>query len=204
MATFLTPSLIEQAHRIIDKSDQLEGFVPGEGSLTPKFVLVSEAPGAKEAQLSHGFQGPACTELNSWLTALGVRREEISITGAVRSRPFTETNGRKKDRRPSQEEIIAFAPLLDYELAQLPADTLLVPMGNTGLQRLLGRQMKISQVHGELIKSPVLDFHASTKRFVLGTRTYSVLPLFHPSYIRRFPSKRGLVNEDLAMLKSLL
>ncbi len=204
MATFLTPALIQRAHELIDANDHLEGFVPGEGSLTPKLVLVSEAPGAKEAELSHGFQGPAGTELNKWLASLGITRDEIYMTGAIRARPFTETNGRKRDRQPTQAELKAFAPLLDHELAALPSGTLLVPLGNTGLQRLLGNKMKITQVHGELMKMPILTFHVAINQFKPGARTYSLFPLFHPSYVRRFPSKRTLVEDDLKMLKTLL
>lgn len=204
MATFLTPALIQHAHELIDANENLEGFVPGEGSLTPKLVLVSEAPGAKEAELSHGFQGRAGTELNDWLALLGLTRDEIYMTGAVRARPFTEKNGRKRDRRPTQAELKAFAPLLDHELVALPAGTLLVPLGNTGLQRLLGNKMKITQVHGELMKMPILTFHAAVEKFRPSVRTYSLFPLFHPSYVRRFPSKRSLVEDDLKMLKTFL
>ncbi|GEK28637.1 uracil-DNA glycosylase [Furfurilactobacillus siliginis] len=204
MATFLTDLMIEQAKQLINENPKLEGFVPGEGSLTPKFVLVSEAPGAKEAELSYGFQGPAGRELNRWLELLGVTRDEIYMTGAVRARPFDETNGRKRDRKPSRAEIADFAPLLDFELSQLPDNTLLVPLGNTGLQRLLGNRLTITKIHGDLIKSPVLEYHLATKKYLPSKRVYPILPLFHPSYSRRFPSKRPLIDADLAVLKELL
>lgn len=204
MATFLTDSMIKQAKQLIASNPKLEGFVPGEGSLTPKFVLVSEAPGAKEAVLSHGFQGPAGDELNRWLAELGVTRDEIYMTGAVRARPFDENNGRKRDRKPSRAEIADFAPMLDFELSQLPENTLLVPLGNTGLQRLLGNRLMISKIHGELVKAPVLEYHPTTNQYLPSKRIYPVLPLFHPSYSRRFPSKRPLIDADLAVLKELL
>lgn len=139
MATFLTPELIQQAKRLIESAAQLEGFVPGEGSLTPRFTIVSEAPGRVEAETGHGFMGPAGQELNTWLAELDVTRDEIYMTGAVRARPFATLKGRKRDRKPTRAEENAFAPLLDAELAALPAaNDLLVPLGNTGLQRLIG------------------------------------------------------------------
>ncbi|MGV0168180.1 uracil-DNA glycosylase [Furfurilactobacillus sp. WILCCON 0119] len=203
MATLLTTEEIKTAKEWIAESPTLEGFVPSEGSLTPRFVLVSEAPGATEAAVGHPFQGPAGATLDDWLAKIGVTRDELYLTGAVRARPFSETNGRKRDRKPTSAEIAQFAPLLDHELAALTG-RLLVPLGNTGLQRLLGNKLKISQVHGQLLKSPIMEWHPATKRFQPGKTTYSILPLFHPSYIRRFPGKQELVAADLAMLQSIM
>lgn len=203
MATFLTRQLIDTARQIVAESPALEGFVPGEGSLTPQFTVVSEAPGKVEAQTGHGFMGPAGQELNYWLAELGVTRDEIYLTGAVRARPFSETNGRKKDRKPTAAEEQAFAPLLDFELASLPAkNDLLVPLGNTGLQRLLGKSEKVGTVHGQLIRRPVRYWDGGHYRW--SKRQYLLFTMFHPSYVRRFPSQRPLVMADVARLKQIL
>lgn len=204
MTTMMTTAEIETAKQLIAANPKLTGFVPGEGSLTPKLAIISEAPGAKEDELGHPFQGPAGQELNEWLAQLGLTRDQIYITGAVRARPFDEHDGRLRDRKPTAAEVAAFAPLLDHELARIPLNTLILPLGNTGLQRLLGPQYKITQVHGQLIKAPLLQYHPAVKRYEAGNPIRSLFPMFHPSYVRRFPSKRPIVEADLAVLKTLM
>lgn len=204
MATLLTPAQQQQGRALLQQFDQLEGFVPGEGSLTPALVMVSEAPGKVEAQVGHPFQGPAGTELNRWLAELQLTRAEIYLTGAVRSRPYAiGKTGLKRDRKPTRAEVIASAPLLDSELAQLTG-RLLVPLGNTGLQRLLGPTYKISQVHGQLLTLPIRYWNVDQQRFELTAQTYSLFPLYHPSYSRRFKKVLPAVEADLVALKRVL
>ncbi|MFD1421432.1 uracil-DNA glycosylase [Lactiplantibacillus songbeiensis] len=204
MTSFLTTTQQAQGRALLTQFDHLEGFVPGEGSLTPALVMVSEAPGKVEAQVGHPFQGPAGKELDRWLAALGLTRSEVYLTGAVRSRPYQlGPTGLKRDRRPTPAEIAASAPLLDVELQQLP-DRLLVPLGNTGLQRLLGPKVKISAVHGQLLTQPIRQWSTADQRFELTTVNYRLFPLYHPSYSRRFKKILPTVNADLAALKQIL
>ena len=204
MATLLTPAQQTDGRSLLEQFDQLEGFVPGEGSLDPALVMVSEAPGKTEAQVGHPFQGPAGTELNRWLDRLGLTREQIYLTGAVRSRPYSiGTTGLKRDRRPTRAEIEASAPLLDAELEQLSGH-LLVPLGNTGLQRLLGSKYKISQVHGRLLNLPIRYWNAANQRFEPTAATYPIFPLYHPSYTKRFKKFIPVVDQDLNVLAEYL
>lgn len=204
MSTLLTPTQLKYGQQLSQKFEHLEGFVPGEGTATPLLVLVSEAPGKVEAQVGHPFQGPAGALLNQWLAQLGVTRDQLYLTGAVRSRPYTVgPTGKKRDRRPTSAEIIASAPLLDAELQRL-AGHLLVPLGNTGLQRLLGAQYKISQVHGQCLTQPIRYWNADAQRFDLTTQRYRIFPLFHPSYARRFKKVRPAVAQDLATLAQFI
>lgn len=204
MATLLTEEQQAQGRALLNQFASLEGYVPGEGSLNPVLVMVSEAPGKVEAAVGHPFQGPAGTELNRWLAELNLTREQIYLTGAVRSRPFKlGATGRKSDRRPTRAEVAASAPWLDAELEQLQAH-LLVALGNTGLQRLLGPQAKISAVHGQLIQAPIQQWSARKQRFVLSTSNYSIFPLYHPSYSRRFKKILPTVEADLTALKQYL
>jgi len=204
MTSLLTTAQQAQGRALLTQFDRLEGFVPGEGSLTPALVMVSEAPGKVEAQVGHPFQGPAGKELDRWLAALGLTRSEVYLTGAVRSRPYQlGPTGLKRDRRPTPAEITASAPLLDAELQQLQ-DRLLVPLGNTGLQRLLGPKVKISAVHGQLLTQPIRQWSAADQRFELTTVAYRLFPLYHPSYSRRFKKILPTVNADLAALKQIL
>ncbi|MFC6181782.1 uracil-DNA glycosylase [Lactiplantibacillus daowaiensis] len=204
MATLLTAAQQVAGRELCTTFPQLEGFVPGEGSLTPTLVMVSEAPGKVEAQVGHPFQGPAGKELDRWLTVLGLTRTEIYLTGAVRSRPYQlGPTGLKRDRKPTPVEIAASAPLLDAELSQL-ADCLLVPLGNTGLQRLLGPKVKISAVHGQILTQPIRQWSKAKQQFVLTDRDYRIFPLYHPSYSRRFKKILPTVAADLAQLKAYL
>jgi len=204
MTSILTTAQQAQGCALLTQFDHLEGFVPGEGSLTPALVMVSEAPGKVEAQVGHPFQGPAGKELDRWLAALGLTRAEVYLTGAVRSRPYQiGPTGLKRDRRPTPAEVAASAPLLDAELQQLQG-RLLVPLGNTGLQRLLGSKVKISAVHGQLLTQPIRQWSAADQRFELTTADYQIFPLYHPSYSRRFKKILPTVNADLTTLKQLL
>ncbi|WP_225422799.1 uracil-DNA glycosylase [Lactiplantibacillus garii] len=204
MATLLTAEQQAYGRSLLTKFDQLEGFVPGEGSRNPVLVMVSEAPGRTEARVGHPFQGPAGIELDRWLTQLDLTRAQVYLTGAVRSRPYrVGKSGQKRDRRPSRVEVEASAPLLDAELAELKG-RLLVPLGNTGLQRLLGSKFKISAVHGQLLKLPVRCWNAGQGRFETTATTYPIFPLYHPSYSKRFKKFLPVVNRDLEVLADYL
>lgn len=204
MVTAITTDQIVTMKQIVSANPNLEGLVLGAGSLTPKFILVAEAPGKKEIELGRGFVGPSGQELQQWLDYLGVKREEIYMTAAVRARPIRIKNDSKRDRPPTQKEIKEFAPFLDSELTLLKADVLVV-LGNTALQRLLGQDYKISQVHGELIKHAILEYDEKSNQFKFGTKTWTIIPLFHPSYVRRFPKQnRPLVATDLGKVKEFL
>ncbi|PWG00146.1 uracil-DNA glycosylase [Levilactobacillus bambusae] len=203
VATILTPELITQAKQLTAQNPKLEGFVAGEGSLTPKFVLVSEAPGRTEIKLGHPFQGPAGKELNEWCQQLGVSRDEIYIAAAVKSRPFNEKKGFKRDRKPTPAEIEAFAPFFDFEIAHLDCD-LLVPMGNTGLERLLGRGQKIGEVHGQFLHHAILEWDVKHQQWHFSDREYTIFPTYHPSYSKRFKKMRPVVDADLKKLRAYL
>lgn len=204
MATLLTAAQIQQGRALPLQFKHLEGFVPGEGAADPAFVVISEAPGKKEVEVGHPFQGPAGKLLDQWFAELGLTRDQLYLTGAVRSRPYQlGPTGLKRDRRPTRAEINASAPLLDAELRAL-AGHLLVPLGNTGLQRLMGPKVKISAVHGQLLNQPIRYWDVSRQRFELTRAQYRIFPLFHPSYARRFKKVRPAVAADLATLKTYL
>ncbi|AGE77339.1 Uracil-DNA glycosylase superfamily [Bacillus thuringiensis serovar kurstaki str. HD73] len=133
---------------------QLEGFLSGQGPENPKFMLLGEAPGETEIHNGIPFSGRAGKQLMDFLERIDVTREEVYITSAVRSRPYKwrekkERNGeiiqKKYNRTPNQGEIVAHAPLLDYELEKIHPK-LIVTLGNIGLQRLTGKK-KQSQMY---------------------------------------------------------
>ncbi|MCY9807407.1 uracil-DNA glycosylase [Lentilactobacillus senioris] len=203
MSTYLSTDQIEMARQLVAQNNKLEGLVISAGSLDPKFVLVAEAPGSKEIETGLPFMGPSGQELNKWLDYLEITRADIYFTKTVFARPFNLKAGRKSDRKPTNTEMKAFAPLLDAELIHF-TDRLIVPVGGTALTRLLGKQSTITNLHGQLITTPIQRLDPVTNKYELTTQAYQLFPLFHPSYIRRFPSKRDLAYQDLNTLKQLL
>lgn len=202
--TILTPDWIKNAKLIAAENPRLEGFVPSEGGLHPRILLLGEAPGDQEVKQGRPFMGPAGKELDRWLASLGLTREDIYITGVVNSRPFSiGKTGRKRDRRPNQAEVKKSAPMFDWELAQFPG-ILLVPMGNASLQRLLGNHAKIGELHGQLLERPIQQFDQASNSFKLTTAKRKIFPLYHPSYSKRFKNMQTIVDEDSRKLKQII
>ncbi|PEC23867.1 uracil-DNA glycosylase [Bacillus cereus] len=191
-------------------SYQLEGFISGQGPENPKFMLVGEAPGETEIHNGIPFSGRAGKQLMGFLERIHVTREEVYITSAVRSRPYKwkekrERSGeiiqKKYNRTPNQGEIIAHAPLLDYELEHIEPPVI-VTLGNIALQRLVGKNNKITDVHGELLKQPVQQLKDSSgTEFIWTEKDYSIFPTFHPASIFYNRSLLELIYEDLEKLK---
>jgi len=189
---------------------QLEGFLSGQGPRNPKLMLVGEAPGETEIHNGIPFSGRAGKHLMEFLERLHVTREEVYITSAVRSRPYKwrekrERNGeiiqKKYNRTPNQGEILAHAPLLDYEL-ELIHPPVIVTLGNIALQRLVGKNNKITSVRGELLKQPVQQLKDSSgTEFIWTEKEYYIFPTFHPASIFYNRSLLELIYEDLEKLK---
>ncbi|GAY72204.1 uracil-DNA glycosylase [Lentilactobacillus kosonis] len=202
--TILTSEWIEWAKQQTEKFTNLEGFVAGEGGSNPKILLLGEAPGAKEIELGHPFQGPSGKELDRWLDSLSLTREDVYIFGVVSARPFrVGKSGLKSDRRPNNAEVKAFAPMFDYELSQFK-NKLLVTMGNASLQRLLGKTAKVGDLHGRIMHESVQKYNEVTDRFEWTETKYDIFPLYHPSYSKRFKAMKSVVDEDSTKLREYL
>ncbi|MET3576512.1 uracil-DNA glycosylase [Bhargavaea ullalensis] len=183
----------------------VEGFVYGQGPDEPELMLIGEAPGENELVDGIPFIGRAGRELMASLASIGLTREDVYITSAVRSRPYRwgtkrERNGtlteRKYNRTPNAKEILAHAPLLDDEMANV-RPKLIVTLGNIGLQRLLGKEYKVGDVHGQLIQAPV-RFLADEKdrTYSLTDDSRTVIPTFHPASVFYNPKLREQVKND--------
>ncbi|MBD7946083.1 MULTISPECIES: uracil-DNA glycosylase [Psychrobacillus] len=183
----------------------VEGFVKGKGPRKPTLMLIGEAPGENEAIQGIPFIGRAGEELKKSLASIGLTREDVYMTSAVRSRPFVwrekkERNGeavrKKYNRPPTQKEIIAHAPILDYEITNI-SPLLIVTLGNVGLQRLLGREATVSKLHGQLLQKPVQFLQSlNSSEFVWSTETYTIIPTYHPASVFYRPSNRDFLEED--------
>ncbi|BAQ08996.1 uracil-DNA glycosylase [Bacillus sp. OxB-1] len=183
----------------------VEGFVYGEGPEHPELMLIGEAPGEFEIVDGIPFIGRAGKELMKSLGTIGLTREDVYITSSVRSRPYRwgtkkERDGtmteRKYNRPPTQKEILAHAPVLDYELVNVKPK-LIVTLGNVGLQRLLGKSAKVTELHGQLLDRPVQYLHELEDRTFQWTKKhYKIVPTFHPASIFYRPSHRPDLEAD--------
>ncbi|MEK3936743.1 uracil-DNA glycosylase [Sporosarcina sp. FSL W7-1349] len=183
----------------------VEGFVYGEGPEHPELMLIGEAPGEFEIVDGIPFIGRAGKELMKSLGTIGLTREDVYITSAVRSRPYRwgtkkERDGtmteRKYNRPPTQKEILAHAPVLDYELVNVKPK-LIVTLGNVGLQRLLGKSAKVTELHGQLLERPIQYLHELEDRtFHWTEKRYKIVPTFHPASIFYRPSHRPDLEAD--------
>ncbi len=183
----------------------VEGFVVGRGPINPVLMLIGEAPGENEAIKGIPFIGRAGEELKKSLASISLTRSDVYMTSAVRSRPFVwkeknsrsgETVLKKYNRRPSNGEILAHAPVLDYELRNI-SPMVIVTLGNVGLQRLIGQRAKISDLHGTPLYTPVLHLKSlDSQEYIWSDEKYTIIPTLHPASVFYRPSNRAIVEED--------
>lgn len=183
----------------------VQGFVRSHGSQAPKLLLIGEAPGENEIETGIPFIGRAGTELMKSLDSIGLSREDVYITSSVRSRPYRWGTKKERDgtivkrtynRAPKSPEILAHAPLLDYELKHLKPD-LIVTLGNAGLQRLLGKEAKVSELHGQTLCQPIQYLkHLEDQQYSITSESFVLIPTFHPASVFYRPSLREMVLQD--------
>lgn len=213
MSTFRIPESLAELGRKRIEGYSVEGFVYGTGPEEPVLLLIGEAPGEFELVDGIPFIGRAGTELMKSLSSIGLTREDVYMTSAVRSRPYRwgkkkERDGsmteRKYNRPPKQKEILAHAPLLDYEVLNIKPK-LIVTLGNIGLQRLLGREAKVTELHGQLLKGPVQYLeNLEDEKFSWTDEVYTIMPTLHPASVFYRPSHRPAIESDWLKIGEVL
>lgn len=162
--------------------------VPGEGPSDARIVFVGEAPGAKEDETGRPFAGRAGKVLDRLLAAGGIQRSRVFITSVLKCRP-------PENRAPHREETVACLPYLERQLA-LISPLLIVPMGRAAIEameRLFGcRFGELREAHG--------------RSFSIGTQwgPVRIAPVYHPAVQMHNPRMRTALEEDFALLGSLL
>ncbi|WP_342542840.1 uracil-DNA glycosylase [Paenisporosarcina sp. FSL H8-0542] len=183
----------------------VQGFVRSQGSTSPKLLLIGEAPGENEIETGIPFIGRAGNELMQSLNSIGLERENVYMTSPVRSRPYKWGTKKERDgtivkrtynRAPKPAEILAHAPLLDYEIHHLQPK-LIVTLGTIGLQRLLGKNARVTELHGRKLTQPIQYLkNLEDEQYSLTSKTYVIVPTFHPASVFYRPSLREQVAED--------
>ncbi|MGR6018143.1 uracil-DNA glycosylase family protein [Bacillus paranthracis] len=151
---------------------QLEGFLSGQGPENPKFMLLGEAPGETEIHNGIPFSGRAGKQLMGFFRTysrykgkkyiLRVLFGVDLISGERKKNEMVLLYKKKYNRTPNQGEIVAHAPLLDYELEKLNPK-LIVTLGNIGLQRLTGKGKKNHRCTRAIIKTAHSKIKGYTK-----------------------------------------
>jgi DNA polymerase len=145
----------------------------GEGPRDARIVLVGEVPGDQEDRQGKPFVGPAGRVLDEALAAIGLDRSKVYVTNAVKHFKFEERGKRRMHKHPSRTEVVACRAWLESELAVIKPQ-LVVLLGATAAQSLLGPQFRISKSRGQLIQNPGAPVLVAT---------------YHPSAILRAPEK---------------
>jgi uracil-DNA glycosylase len=135
----------------------------GEGSRSARIVMVGEQPGDREDLAGHPFVGPAGALLDKALAEAGIERAQVYVTNAVKHFKWTpaERGKRRIHKKPRYSEIQACRPWLDAELSVVKPEVL-VCLGATAAQALLGRDFSVSRRRGELVESPLAPFVIAT------------------------------------------
>jgi len=123
----------------------------GEGPEHAQVMFVGEQPGDREDIEGKPFVGPAGRVLDEALKEAGIDRSRVYVTNAVKHFKWTPRGKRRLHQKPNAAEINACRPWLDAEIAVLKPH-LLVLLGATAAQALLGRDFRVSLQRGQLIE----------------------------------------------------
>lgn len=166
----------------------------GEGAPSAEIVFVGEQPGDKEDLAGRPFVGPAGRVLDEALEAAGIDRKLAYVTNAVKHFKWQPKGKRRIHAKPNWAELAACRPWLDAEL-EVVEPKVLVALGATAAQALLGRQFRVTKQRGVPVESDLAPHVVAT---------------VHPSSILRQQSEEeraeamaGLVA-DLRVVADLL
>src|SRR3954447_15194548 len=126
----------------------------GEGSTKARVVFVGEQPGDQEDLQGKPFVGPAGKLLDKALEDAGIDRSQVYVTNVVKHFKWQARGKRRIHQKPTWSEIAACRPWLEAELDVIEP-RVLVCLGATAAQALLGRDFRVSRQRGELVESPL-------------------------------------------------
>ena len=181
---------VQKAASAFEKTEK--DMVYGEGDENAAIVLVGEAPGAEETRLLRPFVGKAGKNLDEFLFALMLHRQDIYITNVVKFRPYKQSEkGTLSNRPPEKQELAAMTPLLLREIEAI-APRVVVTLGNVPLKALHGSNATIGESHAVPVAA-----HALSHRFML-------FPLYHPASIIYNRALKAVYDDDLKKLRGFL
>jgi len=143
----------------------------GEGLAPSRLLLVGEQPGDQEDREGRPFVGPAGRLLDRALEEAGITRRDAYVTNVVKHFKWVARGKVRLHQKPTAREVAACLPWLEAELAVV-RPTVLVAMGATAAQALLGRQVRVTRDRGRFLPSALAPHTTVT---------------IHPSSILRAP-----------------
>jgi uracil-DNA glycosylase family protein len=159
----------------------------GEGAPDARVVFVGEQPGHEEDLAGRPFVGPAGRLLDRALGEAGIDRSTVYVTNVVKHFKWEPRGKRRIHAKPNSREIAACRPWLDAELAVIEPNVV-VCLGATAAQALLGRQFRVTTQRGRWVKSPLAPF---------------VMATVHPSSILRAPDDETRDAETRRFIEDL-
>jgi uracil-DNA glycosylase len=133
----------------------------GEGTRNAEILFVGEQPGDKEDLAGRPFVGPAGRVLDEGLDAAGIDRRLAYVTNAVKHFKWQARGKRRIHQKPNAAELAACRPWLDAELAVVQPKVV-VALGATAAQALLGRQFRVTKQRGTPVESDLAQHVVAT------------------------------------------
>jgi DNA polymerase len=134
-------------------------------------MFVGEQPGNEEDLSGKPFVGPAGRLFDSALDEAGIDRKQTYVTNVVKHFKWEPRGKRRIHKKPNATEIAACRPWLQAEIALVKPDVI-VALGATAAQSLIGPQFRVTKQRGEFIESILAPY---------------VMATVHPSSILRAP-----------------
>jgi uracil-DNA glycosylase family protein len=165
----------------------------GEGGRRARIIFVGEQPGHEEDLSGKPFVGPAGRLLDQALEEAGIDRSQTYVTNVVKHFKWEPRGKRRIHAKPNAAEIAACRPWLEAEISLIKPEVI-VCLGATAAQALLGKQFRVSRQRGEFVKSSLAP---------------RVMATVHPSSILRAPDdetrrvERQRFIDDLKKLNSI-
>jgi uracil-DNA glycosylase family protein len=147
----------------------------GEGAEHAVAMFVGEQPGDQEDRAGRPFVGPAGRMLDEALASAGIDRRLVYVTNAVKHFKFVrqELIKRRLHKKPNAAQVRACNPWLREEI-RLVQPKVVIAMGSTAAQALLGSAFRVTQHRGEVVRSEWAG---------------PVIATVHPSSVLRAPSE---------------
>ncbi len=143
----------------------------GEGGRRARVMFVGEQPGNEEDLTGKPFVGPAGRLFDNALEEAGIDRKQTYVTNVVKHFKWEPRGKRRIHKKPNATEIAACRPWLNAEIALVKPDVV-IALGATAAQSLLGPQFRVTKQRGEFIPSTLAPY---------------VMATVHPSSILRAP-----------------
>ena len=157
-------------------------IVFNDGDYNSNIMLIGEGPGEKEDKIGKPFVGDAGTLLNKMLSAINIKRSKIYITNVVNFRP-------PNNRKPNSDETTRYSNFLREHIS-IVNPKILILMGSTAMESLIGNNIKISNERGKW------------KEIIIKNKTYLSIVTFHPAYLLRQPDQKKYSWCDLKEIRN--